>query len=177
MDTFTFISRAEVTDTGALRGYAAVFDQPTTRQNQYAGAESIARGAFAGVLKDDVVATVNHDMSQILGRTASGTLRLDQDDHGLAFEVDLPDTQLGRDVRELVKRGDLRGMSFTAQVGDVERAKDGVIHRQFKRLVDVSVVTAPAYEGTEVIARGASPNRVREQLVRARARVTFGGKK
>ncbi len=171
MDRFRqLVTRAEITDTGGLRGFAAVYDQPTSRQRQFAGTETIARGAFDGLLDDDVVALVNHDMAQLLGRTSSGTLRLSSDDHGLGFELDLPDTQLGRDVRHLVERGDLRGMSFTAQIGQIERTRGGVVHRAFQRLVDVSVVTSPAYEGTEVLARSASPIRVREQLIRARAR-------
>lgn len=173
----TLISRAEVTDTGVLRGYAAVFDQPTTRQRDYAGTETIGRTAFDGVTEDDVVALVNHDTSQLLGRTSSKTLRLSRDAHGLAFELDLPDTTLGRDVRALVARGDLAGMSFSAEVGTVERTESGVVHTAFKRLFDVSVVTMPAYEGTEVVARHALAQSVlRDQLIRARARVAQGGK-
>lgn len=169
------LSRAEVTEAGVLRGYAAVFDQPTTRQNDYAGTETIGRTAFDGLLSDDVVALVNHDMSQLLGRTSSKTLRIDRDSHGLSFELDLPDTQLGRDVRALVARGDLAGMSFSAEVGTVERSKGGVVHTAFKRLFDVSVVTMPAYEGTEVVARSARGQSARrEQLIRARARVVNG---
>lgn len=177
MDQFrSLIARAEVTDSGGLKGYAAVFDQPTTRQRDFAGTETIARGAFDGLLEGDVAALVNHDVNQLLGRTGSGTLRLTSDEHGLGFDLDLPDTQLGHDVRTLVQRGDYGGMSFTAAIGQVDRVKGGVVHRNFSRLVDISVVTFPAYEGTSVLARNAHPNVVREQLARARARVLFGGK-
>ncbi len=163
---------ADVASEGmTLRGYAAVYGQPTTRQKQFAGSETIGRGAFDGLLESDVLALRDHDPKQILGRTASGTLSLSSDDHGLGFRLDLPDTQLGRDTAELVRRGDLRGMSFGAVVGSVERAKGGVIHRSFKRLVDVSIVSVPAYEGTEVALRHAAEQEVREQLIRARARV------
>ena len=169
------VTRAEVTDSGVLRGYAAVFDQPTTRQNDYAGTETIARTAFDGLLDGDTVALVGHDMNQVLGRTSSGTLKLSTDQHGLAFELQLPDTQLGRDTRELVKRGDLNGMSFSAEIGKVDRTKDGVVHRQFARLIDVSVVAMPAYTGTAVVARQAvALSALREQLIRARARVQKG---
>lgn len=167
----TLIARAEVTDEGVLRGYAAVFDQPTTRQNDFAGSETIARGAFDGVLGGDVLALVDHDVSKVLGRTGNGTLRLAADDHGLGFEIDLPDTSLARDVRELVRRGDLTGMSFTAAAGEIERTAGGVIHRSFSRLIDVSVVTMPAYDGTSVVSRAASGASRREQLIRARHRV------
>lgn len=167
----TAIARASVTEEGVLRGYAAVYDQPTTRQSDYAGTETIARGAFDGLLGDDVLGLVDHDVSKVLGRTGNGTVRLSSDDEGLAFEIDLPDTTLGRDVRALVARGDLTGMSFSAVVGDVERATGGVVHRKFEKLVDISVVTMPAYEGTSVVARNAAGASRREQLIRARHRV------
>lgn len=151
-----------------MRGYAAVYDQPTTRQDDYPGTEAIARGAFDAVLGGDVIATVNHDFGSLLGRTSSGTLRLQSDDHGLSFELDLPDTQLGRDTRELVRRGDLQGMSFTAMPGEVERVQGGVVHRTFDSLIEVSLVPIPAYPGT--VVRKAAQRSLREQLVRARAR-------
>jgi HK97 family phage prohead protease len=154
-----------------VRGYAAVYDQPTTLQDDYAGTETIGRGAFDAALAGDpdVIATVNHDFGQLLGRTSSGTLRLRQDDQGLAFELDLPDTTLGRDARELVRRGDLRGMSFTAMPGEVERVDGGVVHRSFAELLEVSLVAIPAYSGTTV--RKASRKRpLREQLILARAK-------
>lgn len=171
MQTFTCISRAAVQG-NTLFGYAAVYGVPTTRQRDFAGAETIARGAFDGVMSNDVVALVNHDMSQLLGRSAAGTLRLSSDEKGLRFEVDLPDTQVGRDTRELVARGDLQGMSFTAALGEMDKVQGGVVHRTFSRLVDVSVVTSPAYLETQVAVRhGQDPARVREQMIRARARM------
>lgn len=177
MDRFiTLLSRAESLTEGTLSGYAAVYNQPTTRQKDYAGSETIARSAFDGLLDGDVAALVNHDPHQLLGRTASGTLRLSSDEHGLRFELDLPDTALGRDTRTLVQRGDIRGMSFTAAVGTVQRTKSGVVHTAFKRLVDVSPVTFPAYEGTSLVVRHAGPEWVREQLALARARVLLGGR-
>lgn len=162
------ITRAAVSESGVLSGLAAVFDQPTTRQDDYAGTETIARTAFDGLLDADVIACVNHDPGLLLGRTASKTLRLSIGREGLEFELDLPDTTLGRDVRELVQRGDLSGMSFSATVGTVDRTKGGVVHSQFKALHDVSVVTMPAYLGTSVVAREASPQSLRGQLARLR---------
>lgn len=167
------ISRAEVQG-NTLHGYAAVYDVPTSRQRDFPGTETIARDAFAQALDDDVVAVVNHDMGRLLGRTSSGTLRLSNESRGLAVQLDLPDTQEGRDVRTLVERGDLAGMSFTAQLGDVERVKGGVVIRSFRRLIDVSVVTSPAYRETSVAVRNADPNVVREQLLRARHRAIYG---
>lgn len=172
----TTMTRAAV-EGNTLVGVAAVYGVPTTRQSDFPGHETIARGAFDALLEDDVVAVVNHDMTQLLGRTASGTLRLASRDDGLHMSVDLPDTQVGHDARVLVERGDLRGMSFTAAFGEIERVKGGVVHRTFSRLVDVSVVTSPAYRETSVAIRNANPNVVREQMLRARARVRTGSRR
>ena len=169
MERFSVVSRAAV-EGNTLVGLAAVYDQPTTRQRDFPGTETIARGAFDAVLGDDVLALVDHDMGKLRGRTASGTLRLVSRDDGLHMSLDLPDTQLGHDVRTLVERGDYRGMSFTAQLGKVERVAGGVVHRSFSRLIDVAVVPSPSYLGTKVAIRNADPNVVREQLLRARAR-------
>lgn len=170
------ISRAALTESGILTGYAAIYGVPTNRQAQYAGTETIGRTAFDGLLGQDVVALVDHNPSMLLGRTSSGTLRLASDEHGLAFELDLPDTQLGRDTRELVRRGDLAGCSFTAAVGTVERTAGGVTHTAFTRLVDVSVVTSPAYPETSVVARNAQGQSLRAQLASIRAGVLMKGK-
>jgi len=142
--------------------------------------ERIANRAFDGVLADknlDCVCTFNHSMDAVLGRTSSGTLRLRADDQGLAFDCDLPNTQLGKDTYELVKRGDLPGMSFAFELGErdddweeeeIEDDKDlglrgrvvNAVRRWvvrtikgFRKLHDVSIVTAPAYPGTSVDAR------------------------
>lgn len=167
---------ADVTG-NTLSGHAAVFGQVAPIRGGY---EAIAAGAFDAVLKrgDDVVALRDHDPALLLGRTSAGTLRLDVDGDGLAFEVDLPDTTYARDVRELVARGDLAGASFGFVPGkdEVGTAPDGRqlrTHTSIQRLIDVSVVALPAYEGTSVTLRHLtfdSPNVRRDQLIRARHR-------
>ncbi len=76
--------------------------------------EKFQRGAFTEWLAagNDVRGLYEHDHSMLLGRTRSGTLKLEEDDTGLRFELTPPDTSTGRDVIELVKRGDISGMSF-----------------------------------------------------------------
>ncbi len=120
--------------------------------------EIIRPGAFTASLASnpDVVALYQHDPSDILGRTTSGTLRLRETAQGLEFECDLPDTQLGRDVYTLVKRGDLSECSF-AFTTDAEdySASNGQRVRELQAvsLHDVSVVTWPAYPDTSVAVR------------------------
>ena len=93
-----------------LHGYAAVYNVESEDLGGFR--ERIAPGAFSGVLDADVRALLNHDPSQVLGRTKSSTLRLFDEQRGLRFEVDLPESPLGENVREAVRRGDIDGASF-----------------------------------------------------------------
>jgi phage prohead protease, HK97 family len=88
-----------------LEGYAATFG---TEARIADFSEIIMPGAFASSLTGrDVLALVDHDPSKLLARTRSRSLRLAEDSKGLSFEIDLPDTSLGRDVLALAERGDL----------------------------------------------------------------------
>lgn len=156
MDRLHVQYRAEV-EGRKLHGYASVFDQATRIGRSY---EVIAPTAFRSVLKrdPDVRALWNHDENHLLGRTSSGTVRLWTDSVGLGYEVDLPDTQLGHDVRELARRGDITGSSFGFIPGEDEiaHAADGLqvrTHTDIRELRDVSPVTFPAYEGASVELR------------------------
>ena len=100
----------------SIVGYAAVYGALSDDLGGFR--ERIEPGAFAGVLDSDVRCLVNHDPSQVLGRTRSGTLRLADEERGLRFECDLPDSPLGENVREAVRRGDVDGASFRFQVGE-----------------------------------------------------------
>ena len=117
--------------------------------------ETIAPGAFRSSLAGDVLALLDHDACQVLGRTRSGTLRLSEDTRGLAFSLDLPDTAAGRDVQALAERGDLGGMSFGFQVpagGDRwEGERRTLVNVALK---EISAVSAwPAYPDTELALR------------------------
>ena len=110
---------ARANGTQVLTGYAAVYNRLSMplREGGSAFREVIRPGAFDRILtrqrgKQDVVALLNHDSNMILGRTSSGTLELSSDDKGLRYTVTPPDTQVGRDTLELVRRRDLRGSSF-----------------------------------------------------------------
>lgn len=144
---------------GSIAGYAALYNRPTVIGAPKAGygfRETIASGAFSGVLNDgSTYAAFNHDPSLLLARLSAGNLRLRSDSKGLAYEVDLPHTTLGRDVGWMVARGMVLGSSFAFRVAEGgdrwSRGKDGLDERviyRVERLVDVSPVTSPAYEDT-----------------------------
>jgi len=141
--------------TNTLRGYAAKFN--ALSENLGGFREQIVPGAFDDVLSDDVRALFNHDGNQVLGRTTSGTLRIFQDEIGLGYEVDLPDTQTARDLVVSIERGDVSQSSFAFRIasnGDSwDENEDGVWIRtinKFYRLYDVSPVTFPAYPDATV---------------------------
>ncbi|MFB6556190.1 phage major capsid protein [Streptomyces sp. NPDC056405] len=135
-----------------LTGYAVVFNSPT-RIGTFT--ESISPRAWTNT-GDDVLAAWNHDSGSILGRTRSGTLTLTVDSIGIRYDVDLPDTELGRSVHELVKRGDVYGSSFTFIVDDEEWDYSGDIpHRTViaMRVIELGPVHTPAYPDATVSAR------------------------
>jgi uncharacterized protein len=147
-----------------ISGYAAVFNKSfEQRYGTYVFREVIAPGAFTRALKEkqDVRCLVNHDENLVLGRTKNGTLTLSEDSTGLHFDCDIPDTQTAKDTRTSVDRGDIDQCSFafitTKQTRTEEKDKDGAIiftrTIQDLDLLDVSVVTYPAYEETSCEAR------------------------
>jgi HK97 family phage prohead protease len=156
--------RTEADGAGKITGYAAVTERETVIDlGFFAFREKIAKGAFKDAIKnDDVRALFNHDPNFVLGRNTNGTLRLKEDDQGLRYEADTPDTQAARDVRTLIARGDVSGSSFAFTVendddvwDDSEVKKGKLPLRTIRKvsLYDVSPVTYPAYEGTSVSAR------------------------
>lgn len=142
-------------DDMTVSGYFAVFDQPT--ELGPGEKEVIKRGAFTESLKRaEVVALWNHDSQKILGRTSNDTLELEEDDHGLKGALHIAPTSYGKDVYQLIKRGDLVGCSFGFFVDDYrDIAKDGTVTHEITKaqLLEVSVVTWPQYEQTEIAVR------------------------
>lgn len=152
-------------DSGTVRfeGHAAVFDQRTwigDPQKRWGWWEQVAAGAFSrAVDEDDVVFLYNHNDDTVMARTTSGTLKLDEDKVGLRVraELDPADVDVARLVPKL-ERGDVSKMSFAFSVsketwetvddGDELRTIEGV-----DPLWDVSAVTFPAYDGTDVALR------------------------
>ena len=144
-----------------VEGYAAVFDQETDIGGMFR--EVIERGAFKDAIgRDDVVFLINHD-GLPLARTRSGTLKLSEDDHGLKIETTLdaddPDV---KSISGKMKRGDLDKMSF-AFYPEIQEWDDSgdVPVRTIKSasLHDVSIVTTPAYDGTEIALRSLEASR------------------
>lgn len=148
-----------------IAGHAAVFNSDTVIAGLFV--ERIAPGAFTKAIgRDDVRALFNHDDNFVLGRTTAGTLRLSEDDRGLAYEADPPDTTWARDLVVSIDRGDINQSSFGFLPVRQEWDESGDLPIRTileVQLFDVSPVTFPAYDDTDVGVRAA------EVLVEARA--------
>jgi HK97 family phage prohead protease len=155
-----------------IRGYAAKFgtvSEPLmSRDSKYKFRETIAKGAFDGAALDDVRALFNHDANFVLARSkdGKGTLKLGVDSTGLWYEFEAPNTTVGNDLLELVRRGDIDQSSFAFRIAEggaewketgTSSAADPVIYlrtiTKISRVYDVSPVTEPAYADTSVAVR------------------------
>jgi len=142
-----------------VEGYASVFNSMSEDLGGFR--EIILPGAFSEVLDNDVRALYNHDSNYLLARTTSGTLELKEDDKGLYYRFEMPNTSYGNDMLELFRRGDLSQSSFGFTVEkDSWRMQDGQHVRYIERvgsLFDVSPVVYPAYTAASSGLRSAEP--------------------
>jgi HK97 family phage prohead protease len=143
-----------------LQGYAAVYGVESRDMGGWK--EVLVRGAFKNSLKRglDVRMLYQHDTKQVLARESAGNLTLREDSEGLYFEADLLDTAFNRDVVANVAARNLDAMSFGMPYSSVktkwDRSADGktaIRNVTEADVVEISVVTWPAYEETTVQAR------------------------
>lgn len=161
IETRSTVGPVESSDDGMhFSGYAIRFGEETFIRN------STGRGGFyervdpsVKIDAEGAVAFWNHNPDIMLGSTAAGTQRLTRDAHGIRNDIDLPDTTWGRDISVLVKRGDVKGQSFTFMVPDGgdqwERRSDGASLRTLKHMsvIETGPVPLPAYAGTTAMVR------------------------
>jgi HK97 family phage prohead protease len=154
IETRVFANDFEIRETAngmTLTGYAARFNEPS---EPLPFTERIQRGAFKRSLssRNNIYMLWNHSSSDVLASTRAGSLRLSEDEYGLRVEADLPDTQLGRDAKVLIQRGDVTGFSFGFTVpanGDSWNAEGTERTLKSVRLLEVSAgVAFPAYPST-----------------------------
>jgi HK97 family phage prohead protease len=162
------LEKREASDTtkagNVIRGYAAVFYDASnpegTQYNLWSDLiERVMPGAFDRAISEahDARGLFNHDANWLLGRVSSGTVRLSVDATGLAYEIDVNESDpQWQSVSAKIDRGDITGSSFGFMVRKAtwleEKDADGstIYYRQIEDvdLYDVSPVTWPAYTGT-----------------------------
>ena len=158
------------------KGYACLFDNVTSIGGYWQ--ERFAKGAFSKSLGErDVVALHSHDDGRPMGRMSRDTLRVTEDDKGLGFENDLPDTQDGRDLATSIDRGDIEGMSFRfrALKEEWDETQDPPMRMVIEaELFEITYTAFPAYPDTEVGMRSlehARAERRQHNRSGARARI------
>ena len=147
-------------DSRHVEGYALLFDVESTDLGGFT--EVIAPGALDGVIeKSDVLAVLNHNPNRgVLARfrKGGGSLALTIDQKGLKYSFEAPNTEVGNELIEALKRGDIDASSFcfTTEIDKWEERKDNTWLRtveKIKHLYDVSPVYNEAYKGTTVALR------------------------
>lgn len=146
-----------------VEGYALVFESQSCDLGFF---ETIDRNALSQELIDnsDVFALLNHDQNKVLARSnkGAGSLTLTLDERGLKYEFDAADTQLGNDLLEYIKRGEINTSSFAFSIDPNDKSaqtwekRNGTIYRTIHKiagLYDVSPVWNAAYPATSVSKR------------------------
>ena len=147
-----------------VEGYASTFDQEYKLWGDasYQVLESVDRHAFDKADMNDVIMQYDHE-GRVFARMSNGTLELRTDDHGLKMIADLGGTEIGRQLYEEIKGGYTTKMSFGFKVRKAERtieedeaAGSVTVHRkitEIEKVYDVSAVSLPANDATEISAR------------------------
>ena len=146
-----------------VEGYATTFNQPYELWRDgpdYIFLEQVDRGAFDKTDMSDVIMQYDHE-GRVFARTNNGTLELRTDDHGLHIRADLGGTEIGRQLYEEIKGGYTDKMSFGFTVDSDERLiteENGTVTilrtiKSIGKLYDVSAVSLPANNATEISAR------------------------
>ena len=152
-------SAEDGTESRTIEGYALKFNKRSQPLMGGYFVETLDSRCLDDTDMSNVVATFNHDESKLLGRSGVN-LTLAKDDVGLRFKIDLPNTTLGNDILEEVRMGILSQCSFAFTLPDdnadvwTRSNEEGVDYKRtilaIDKLYDVSVVTTPAYQDTNV---------------------------
>ena len=143
-----------------VTGYASTFEEPYKLFSWEGGEywEVVDRGAFDSTDMSDVIMQYDHE-GRVFARTRNNTLDVTIDDHGLKIEADLSGTEIGRELYEEIRGGYTDRMSFGFTVSDEseerEKLESGVVKYtrrilSVNKLYDVSAVSLPANDGTEI---------------------------
>ena len=146
-----------------VRGYASTFNEPYTlfENDDFRYNEQVDPNAFANTDMSDVIMQYDHE-GRVFARISNNTLTVTPDERGLLIEADLGGTELGRQLYEEIRGGYTNKMSFGFTVDDDDeddsededgkRVRTRTI-RSVRKLYDVSAVSLPANNATEISVR------------------------
>ena len=146
-----------------VSGYATTYNEPYTlyADDDIEIREQVAPSAFESADMSDVIMQYNHE-GRVFARTRNNTLSLESDEHGLLINADLGGTEIGRQLYEEIDGGytDRMSFGFTVDSDEVEESREKGKRTVYLRtitkigkLYDVSAVSIPANDGTEISAR------------------------
>lgn len=149
-------------ETRKIEGYAAIFSDEYTKLKDRWGDcfyEKISPGAFLKTLNDktkDKFMLINHDWNKVVGRTNSN-LELEEDNKGLRFSLEVPNTTDGNDLLENVRLGLVKGCSFGFNIVNQKTRwdDDWNFYRDITEvdLFEITATPIPAYSDTEISCR------------------------
>ena len=157
-----------------VEGYATTFNQPyrLMGDEKVTINEQVDRHAFDETDMSDVIMQYDHE-GRVFARLSNGTLKLTDDDHGLKIEADLGGTDIGRQLFQEIDGGYTNKMSFGFTVKEDRKARSNdenghitVLRTITKigKLYDVSAVSLPANDATEISARSIGDGLIAEAL-------------
>ena len=116
--------------------------------------ERFARGCFDGCDMSDVILQYDHK-GKVMARTSNGSLIVEPQEGGLFFAADLGRTEAARDLYADIDAGMVTKMSWRFAVGDYyyDKAARTIVHKTIRKIYDVSAVSIPANDHTEINAR------------------------
>ena len=179
IDAAEMETRREESGEMIVEGYATTFNQPyrLMGDDKVTVNEQVDREAFRETDMSDVIMQYDHE-GRVFARIANGTLQLEQDEHGLKIRANLGGTEIGRQLFEEIDGGYTNKMSFgfTVKEDRKERSKDAegrvTILRtitKIGKLFDVSAVSLPANDATEISSRTISDGLIAEAQEEIRA--------
>lgn len=172
-------ARTEENGQMIVEGYATTFNQPyrLLEDREIILNEQVDREAFAETDLSDVIMQYDHQ-GRVFARTRNNTLTIEADDHGLKIRADLGGTTIGRQLYEEIVGGYTDKMSFGFTVAADTRTRseneDGKVTllrtiKKIGKLYDVSAVSLPANDATEISARTIGDGLITEALEEIRA--------
>ena len=162
-----------------VEGYATTFNSPYElwRDREMTVNEQVDRNAFAETDMTDVIMQYDHE-GRVFARIGNGTLEIEPDEHGLRIRANLGGTEIGRQLFEEIQGGYTNKMSFgftvTGEERKVTKDEDGHITvlrtiTKIGKLFDVSAVSLPANDATEISARAIGDGLIAEVLKEVQA--------
>ena len=149
------VERKRIESSYYVEGYAAKYE-PYVLYNDNDGPiyEEFKRGCFEGTDMSDVIMQFDHS-GKVFARNSSGTLIVEPDEIGLFMAADLSKSEAARNMYEEISNRLITKMSWGFIPGEYhyDEARRTIVHTWIKKIFDVSAVSIPANDNTNIQAR------------------------